>query len=106
MADRLAEALDALFGSGALNQGGTTGGTGGTGTPAPGTPEIPTADLTLDQLIQLANQAFTDAQAAQQSGDWAAYGNYLKQLESYLQQLSGGQNGQNPDDITGTDFNQ
>ena len=99
----LAEALDALFGSGALNQGGTAGGTGGTETPAPGSPSIPTTDLTLDQLIQLANQAFADAQAAQQSGDWAAYGNYLSQLESYLQQLAGSQA---PDDITGTDFNQ
>lgn len=45
-------------------------------------------DLTTSQLIQLANEAFEKAQSAQQSGDWAGYGQYLQQLQKYLAMLS------------------
>jgi len=72
----LGAALDSLFGT-------------GTGTEAtPQQPETPTqSGLTTDQLIQLANEAFKNATAAQQSGDWSSYGQYLKQLEHYLNLL-------------------
>lgn len=43
--------------------------------------------LTTEELIKLANQAFENATAAQQSGDWSSYGQYLKQLDDYLTQL-------------------
>lgn len=74
----LGAALDSLFGT-------------GTGTelapqdtvPENGSDEV----LTTEELIKLANQAFENATAAQQSGDWSSYGQYLKQLDDYLTQL-------------------
>lgn len=42
-----------------------------------------------EELIQKANEAFNNAVSAQQSGDWASYGDYLKQLERYLNALQG-----------------
>ena len=42
-----------------------------------------------EELIQKANDAFNNAVAAQKSGDWAAYGDYLDQLQRYLQALEG-----------------
>ena len=77
----LGEALDVMFGEGAgkpLNVGGT-----GTG----GEPSGGTAELSVDELIVLANETYEKATAAQKSGDWAAYGEYLKQLERYLKKL-------------------
>ena len=77
----LGEALDVMFGEGAgkpLNVGGT-----GTG----GEPSGGTAELSVDELIVLANETYEKATAAQKSGDWAAYGEYLKQLEGYLKKL-------------------
>ena len=68
----LAEALDSLFGDGT----GNTGGGGGTG-----------GELTQAQLIEKAAAAFENAQKAAQAGDWASYGKYMDQLESYLTQL-------------------
>ncbi len=80
----LAAALDTLFGT-------------GTGTPAtPGeTPPPSTGTLTQEELIQLANQAYENATAAQQSGDWTSYGQYLNQLKNYLDQLMPKENDQN-----------
>ena len=43
-----------------------------------------------EELIQKANEAFDKAVAAQQSGDWAAYGDYLKELQQYLNALEAG----------------
>lgn len=40
------------------------------------------------ELIQLTTEAFYNAERAQKNGDWAAYGQYLKQLENYLNQLA------------------
>jgi hypothetical protein len=67
-------ALNSLFGTGGSiggndNAGGTTD--GGV-----------TTDV--NQLITLANEAFKNATAAQQNGDWAGYGKYIKDLERYL----------------------
>jgi uncharacterized membrane protein (UPF0182 family) len=82
----LAAALDSLFGTGT----GTVTETPGQ-TPPPGT----TGTLTTEDLIRLANQAFENATAAQQSGDWSSYGQYLNQLKSYLTQLMPQENDQN-----------
>ena len=74
----LGAALDSLFGAGT-----------GTGTPqAPEEEPDDNAVLGIDDLIRLANEAFENATMAQQNGDWAAYGRYLKELEGYLQQLA------------------
>lgn len=75
----LGAALDSLFGTGT-----------GTGTPqAPDDTEDPEPDDTLgtDELIRLANEAYENATKAQQNGDWSAYGQYLKELKNYLNQL-------------------
>ena len=72
----LAQALDSLFGTG----------TGTEAAPETSTPGI-NDQLSTEQLIQMANEAFKNATAAQQSGDWTSYGQYLKQLEQYLNQL-------------------
>ncbi len=46
------------------------------------------ADLNQDQLIQKTVDAYNKAQTAQKSGDWAAYGKHLKEMEKYLNQLN------------------
>ena len=43
-----------------------------------------------DELIQKANEAFNNAVSAQQNGNWAAYGDYLKELQHYLEALEAG----------------
>jgi len=74
----LAGALDSLFGSG----------TGTSQTDVVTGQTKPDNELSVDNLIQLADEAFKNATAAQKSGDWSAYGQYLKQLEKYLNLLS------------------
>ncbi|MBE6031104.1 MAG: UPF0182 family protein [Clostridiales bacterium] len=62
----------------------------GEGTDTPVTPGITDdpATLTDAEIITLANEAFDNAQSAMQSGNWAMYGEYLNQLESYLNMLA------------------
>lgn len=72
----LSAALDSLFGTG----------TGTTETPGQTSPDQ-TGTLSTEELIRLANQAFENATAAQQSGDWSSYGQYLNQLKGYLNKL-------------------
>lgn len=43
--------------------------------------------LTQKQLISKTQEAFDKAQKAQQKGDWAEYGKWLKKMEDYLNQL-------------------
>ncbi|HWQ80070.1 MAG TPA: UPF0182 family protein [Anaerovoracaceae bacterium] len=74
----LSAALDSLFGAG-------TGTPQAPGEEKPGTGE--TGTLTADELIRLSNEAFNNATAAQQNGDWSAYGRYLNELKGYLNQL-------------------
>ena len=50
---------------------------------APDTPE----DYDLETLAEKANTAFENALNAQRNGDWAAYGEYLDELENWLQQM-------------------
>lgn len=86
----LAEALDTMFGEGSgtpLNGGTTT-------EPDPGT-ETPASDdnegvQTVDDLIRKAVEAYNNAVTAQEQGDWTAYGNYLDELNEYLNLLNQG----------------
>ncbi|MBR0597828.1 UPF0182 family protein [Sinanaerobacter chloroacetimidivorans] len=97
----LSAALDSLFGEGA------SGAQPPDNTGAPGN-----GALSVEELIRLANEAFDNANAAQRNGDWSAYGQYLKQLENYLNQLApresqgtdqaGGQTEDQQADDTGT----
>jgi hypothetical protein len=47
-----------------------------------------TGEMTTEELIAAANKSYEEAIAAQEDGDWAAYGNHLKDLEKYLNLLS------------------
>ncbi len=77
----LAEALNSLFGEGSANE-------------SPGSADAEekegTTDDTLSQteIIAKAQESFDNAQNAQQSGDWAKYGEYLNELDKYLNMLS------------------
>ena len=46
------------------------------------------ASLSQTEIITRAQEAFDNAQKAQQDGDWAKYGEYLKELDKYLNMLS------------------
>lgn len=86
--ETLAECLVSLFGdeaaSGIDSSGGSVTGeeTGGeeTGTT--------TGELSQTELIQKAATAYDNAQAALQQGDWAAYGEYMDELEEALNNLA------------------
>ena len=51
-------------------------------------PQQPETELSQAELIQDAAEAYDNAQAAIQSGDWAAYGEYMDELESILDKLA------------------
>jgi len=63
-------------------------------TPPPAEEEVPPVTGDTQELIDAAQQAFDDAQAAQQAGDWAAYGEALQRLEAALDQLATAQGDQ------------
>ena len=66
------------------------GNPGGPGDPdGPGDPADPGGYVSLSELIRLVSEAFDNAQEAQRNGDWAAYGEYLREMEYYLEQLQG-----------------
>lgn len=69
------KAMDALFNSGPADQEDT--GQGGTG-------ESTELDQNTRGLIKKASELFDKAKQAQMSGDWAAYGEYLNELEQVL----------------------
>lgn len=81
--ETLQQALISLFGDAGSESGGKN--------PAEPQPEQDEGrDLSQSELITLANEAYDNAIKAQQNGNWAAYGTYLEQLESYLEQLAAG----------------
>lgn len=80
--ETLDAALASLFG---VSDG---SGDGQQGTVTPGNVDTAPSELTDAELISLANEAFENAQAAMQNGNWAKYGEYLDQLESYLNMLA------------------
>lgn len=57
-----------------------------TAVPQPTRPAI-TIDSSIEEIVQSANTHFEAAQAAQQAGDWATYGEELKALQQDLDQL-------------------
>jgi uncharacterized protein len=48
---------------------------------------IPTTEENGSDLVKHASELFNKAQSAQKAGDWASYGNYLKELEETLNKL-------------------
>lgn len=78
----LAEALNSLFGEGSAYE-------------SPGSEESAQAaeggsnqTLSQTEIIAKAQEAFDNAQKAQKDGDWAKYGEYLNELDKYLNMLS------------------
>jgi uncharacterized protein len=59
---------------------------------APGTPAIPNTPTTVDagvkEKIKSAKDAFEKAVEAQKNGDWAKYGEYIKDLQDILSELN------------------
>ncbi|MDR2487677.1 MAG: UPF0182 family protein [Clostridiales Family XIII bacterium] len=98
----LSAALDEMFGAGTGDAVTDTdadplvpGGTPGTDTPVAETPggiaqEGDGQQRGTDELISLAVAAYNNAVAAQKAGDWTKYGEYLAELEGYLNQLNAG----------------
>ena len=43
--------------------------------------------MSQSEIISNAQEAFSNAQEAAQNGDWAGYGQYLSELENYLNML-------------------
>jgi len=80
--ETLAEALDSMFGAGA-----SSGYEGVVDDPTQ--PDEPSGDapMSMSELARAANTAFNNAVNAQQKGDWAEYGKYLDELQSYLEQM-------------------
>ena len=81
----LADALNSLFGEGSAHESpGSEEASGDTDTSAGGSD----ASLSQTEIVSRAQEAFDNAQKAQIDGDWAKYGEYLKELEKYLNMLS------------------
>jgi uncharacterized membrane protein (UPF0182 family) len=80
------EALGSVFGRAAAGTAPTAGAssTQPKPTPKPGA-AAPPGDV--KSLVAQANQSFQRAQDAQRRGDWAAYGDELKRLQSTLNEL-------------------
>ena len=81
----LAECLVSLFGDEAA---GGVDSAGGSVVEDETVQTKPDGDLTQAELIQKAVDAFNTADAAMKSGDWAAYGKYLDELEDALNKLA------------------
>lgn len=77
----LAEALNSLFGEGSAFE---SEGSEDTGTSSGSSDE----SLSQSEIIAKAQEAFENAQQAQKDGDWAKYGEYLNELDKYLNMLS------------------
>ena len=77
----LAEALNSMFGEGSAyereDSGNTDTTSGGNGD-----------ELSQTEIIKRAQDAFDNAQNAQKNGDWAKYGEYLNELDKYLNMLN------------------
>ena len=72
----LAEALNSLFGEGSANADvSSDDSSAGSG------------ELSQSEIIIKAQEAFSNAEEAQKNGDWAKYGQYLNELEKYLNML-------------------
>ncbi len=72
-----AEALSSLFGGDYEDSSSSATGSGSS-----------SGTMSQAELIKKANEAYQNAVAAQKSGDWKKYGEYLSQLERYLGKLA------------------
>lgn len=90
-APTLAEALDSLFDMGdAYVDKNTADGYGsGSGESSSDSSASGTGSMSLSQLAKKANEAYNNAVSAQKNGDWAGYGDYLNELQKYLNQMAG-----------------
>ncbi len=80
----LAEALNSLFGEGSAQESpGSEEASGNTDSSA-GESD---SSLSQTEIITKAQEAFDNAQEAQKDGDWAKYGEYLNELDKYLNML-------------------
>lgn len=72
----LKEALEELFGKTTI-------------TPPEGADQDQTPEdiVDINDLIIKANETYQQIEEAQKNGDWAAYGRYIKQLQSYLERM-------------------
>ncbi|MBQ9972652.1 MAG: UPF0182 family protein [Firmicutes bacterium] len=77
--ETLAEALNSLFGEGSAE-----GTAGGDQVASSGNDD----NLSQSEIIAKAQEAFDKAQQAQQSGNWSKYGEYLNELDKYLNMLN------------------
>ena len=78
----LAEALNSLFGEGSAAE------SPGSESAGSSTKEKSEDTLSQTEIITRAQEAFDNAEQAQKDGDWAKYGEYLKELDKYLNMLS------------------
>ena len=89
--ETLAECLVSLFGDEAASGIDSSGGSVNEQQSAneeTGQGTSTTSELSQTELIQKAASAYDNAQSALQQGDWAAYGEYMDELEDALSQLS------------------
>lgn len=75
----LAEALNSLFGEGSAEESAGSSSASESGS---------SQELSQSQIIAKAQEAFDNAEQAQQNGDWAKYGEYLNELDKYLNMLN------------------
>lgn len=89
--ETLAECLVSLFGDEAASGIDSSGGSVNEQQSAneeTGQGTSTTSELSQTELIQKAASAYDNAQSALQQGDWAAYGEYMDELEDALSQLA------------------
>lgn len=79
----LSQALDVLFGEGSGAALKPAEGEAGKAPAGGGSTAAPTQV----ELIQKAQESYDQAMKAQKEGDWASYGKYINELETYLKQL-------------------
>ena len=78
--ETLAEALNSLFGEGSAVES--------AGSSSDSSSSAGDGSLSQSEIVTKAQEAFENAEAAQQSGNWAKYGQYLDELEKYLNMLN------------------
>lgn len=93
MRNTLEAGLNAIFGEGAAPADAPPAPQPPVPAPAPATPAAPPAPTNLgsaniSELVQSAQTAYDNAQAALQQGNWAEYGRYQQELETILNQLA------------------
>jgi uncharacterized protein len=80
----LTEALDILFDMG---DDYVAGGGSAASTSSGETDTSTSGAKSLSELAALANEAYTNAIAAQKNGDWSGYGKYIDQVSQYLSEM-------------------